>query len=314
MRCMPREIELFRAVVLFDIRVEFAFGCHDLLNAVLAYFSDWLDSGSAGDGSSVYVVVKARCAGESALMDHESVQGTHLDIARRGISMHADGTTGRGRCEFPAEAVNSDELLDAINTIVLFLVAHAGRIPIHASAIMLDDTAIVFAGRSGSGKSTLALAASRAGLPVLSDDTVFVQTIPRFRVWSLPRAIHVFEKDAPEGVEAGMRFRSGRWKKVLPIAAPRHMAERALLCVLERGDKVALDPIGGAQAAAQTVANPEPGYEFYEERSATAARALAEGGSWRLRLSNDPAEAIELVRRTFTGIAANQARADDTSA
>ena len=58
------------------------------------------------------------------------------------------------------DGVMSEEM---INTLVLFLVAQAARTPLHASAIMLGDTAIVLAGRSGSGKSSLALAADRAG-------------------------------------------------------------------------------------------------------------------------------------------------------
>ena len=75
--------------------------------------------------------------------------------------------------------------------------------------LMLDGAAIIFAGASGAGKSTLALAASRAGLPLLSDDTIYVQTEPVFRLWSLAGPIHVFAKDAPDEQETGMRFRAG---------------------------------------------------------------------------------------------------------
>ena len=295
---MPREIEIYGDITLFGIRVEFNSDHQDALKAVLAAYSPW-HSDSLDNAPSVYIVIKSRGAGDAVDVTEMHVHNTHLHIVRGGITLHADGVAGRGRCEFPCEIAGSDAFLEAVNTIVFFLVAHAGRIPLHASAVMLDDTAIVFAGRSGSGKSTLALAASQAGLPVLSDDTIFVQTVPRFRVWAFARAIHVFEKDAPKGVVAGMRFRSGRWKKALTVATPRDMAERAILCVLKRGEKVGLEPIGQTEAVAPFVADPEPGYEFYGERSADAARALAKGGAWQLTLSADPAEAIDLVRRTF---------------
>jgi hypothetical protein len=304
---MPSEIEFYGDIVLFDVHVVFECNRQDVLSAVLAAYAFEDHTSLLDSAPSVYIVIRSTPAGDAARADHARVEGTHLDIMRSGISLHADGVTGRGRCEFPLGAANGEVLLDAINTIVLFLVAHAGRIPLHASAIMLDDTAIVFAGRSGSGKSTLALAASRAGLPVLSDDTIFVQTVPSFRIWSVARAIHVFEKDAPNGVEAGMRFRSGRWKKALAIAAPKRTAKCAILCVLRRGDEIGLEPLAQTQAVAEVVTDPEPGYEFYGERSTAAARALAESGAWRLTLSADPAEAIDLVRRIFAGITATRA-------
>jgi hypothetical protein len=188
-------------------------------------------------------------------------------------------------------------LADFINTLVLFMIGHAGRVPLHASAVMLGDTAIVFAGASGAGKSSLALAASSVGLPLLSDDTIFVQTVPIFRIWSLAGPIHVFEKDAPRNAQGGMRFRGGRWKKSLVAPERRHMAERAVLCVLGRGDEPALEPLALEAAVAALTVTPEPGYQFYGEASVAAARALAASGAWQLILSPNPMAAIALVRR-----------------
>lgn len=297
---MPRKIEIYSDIVLFGIRVVFESDRQDALDSINTAYALWNKRNSMDDRAPIiYVVIKPNNSNEAARVDHLCVQGTNLDIARDGICITADGKAGRGRCVFPLEAAGSEAFLDAINTIVLFLIAHAGRIPLHASAVMLGDTAIVFAGRGGSGKSMLALAASRAGLPVLSEDTIFIQTVPCFRIWSLMRAIHVFEKDAPAGVEAGMRFRSGRWKKALAVVRSPHVAEHGILCVLARGERILLEPIGRTQAVAEIVADPEPGFEFYGERSVAAAHALAKSGAWRLSLSKDPAEAIDLVRCTF---------------
>jgi hypothetical protein len=209
-----------------------------------------------------------------------------------------DGETRTGSCIFPCDADNED-VTDLINTLVLFLVGHAGRVPLHASAVILDGTAIVFAGASGAGKSTLALAASRAGLALLSDDTVFVQTLPVFRLWSLAGAIHVFARDAPPGSDGAMRFRAGRWKRSLVAPERRHVAHKAVLCVLERGDTVGLTPLTAEDAVRNLTVNPEPGYQFYGDASVAAARALAGEGAWRLTLSADPTEAIALILQRF---------------
>ena len=87
----------------------------------------------------------------------------------------ADTARRHGACAFPSGAEAGEAFAEAINTVVLFLVAHAGRTPVHASAFMRRDMAVVLAGRSGAGKSTLALAALKAGFPILSEDTIFVR-------------------------------------------------------------------------------------------------------------------------------------------
>jgi hypothetical protein len=191
---------------------------------------------------------------------------------------------------------------EMLSTVALFLVAQAGRTPLHASAIMMGDTAFVLAGRSGSGKSSLALAADRAGLRILSDDTIYVQIEPHLTVWARPHAIHVFEKDIPQGSSGPLRYRSGRWKRALPITASCMKAERAVLCVLECGTDADLQPLDVEEAIAILTAAPEPGYELYGQRAAEAVRALAQGGCWRMTLSADPSEAIDLLLRRFGGV------------
>src|SRR6185503_15234714 len=57
-----------------------------------------------------------------------------------------------------------DEVLEPL---VLFVLAHHDRTPLHASAFIAGDVAILTSGSSGAGKSSLALAADCAGWPVL---------------------------------------------------------------------------------------------------------------------------------------------------
>jgi hypothetical protein len=294
---MPREIEIYSVIVLFGIRVAFRSNDKRAMEVALALYPEWKGSDTPQDGDSIYIVLTAydvnRLGGD---LHHAE---THLlTIERKGIVIRGDGAARRGSCGFVHDT-GDEELADLINTLVLFLIGHAGRVPLHASAVMLENTAIVFAGASGAGKSTLALAAIRAGLPLLSDDTIFVQTKPGFRIWSLAGPIHVFEKDAPQDMEGGMRFRGGRWKKSLAAPERRRMADRAILCVLEPGEDAALMTLPRDEAVAALTVSQEPGYQFYGEASVLAARALAASGAWQLILSADPMEAIALIRRHF---------------
>lgn len=295
---MPSEqSEIYGDIVLFGIRVAFCANDRRVLDTALALYPDWRNLEQPHDGAVIYVVLTAYDVNR-AMDDLHDVEGAHLAIRRKGIVVEADGIARKGACRFPSGA-HDDDLAELINTMVLFLVGHAGRVPLHASAVMLDGTAMVFAGRSGSGKSTLALAATRAGLPLMSDDTIYVQTAPVFRLWSLAGPIHVFEKDAPADQPAGSRFRGGRWKKSLQPAERRQIAGRAVLFLLESGSCVEVKPLEPGEAVNRLVQNPEQGYQFYGEDSLTAARALAAGGAWRLTLSQDPVEAIERIRDYF---------------
>jgi hypothetical protein len=286
--------EIYGDIVLFGIRVSFCANDRRALDIALMLYAEWRNEDALCDSAAIYIVLTAYGV-KPVCQDTHVVEGHLMAIARNGIAIEADGKVSEGACVFPRD-VDGEQLADMINTMVLFLVGHAGRVPLHASAVMLDGTAIIFAGASGAGKSTLALAASRAGLPLLSDDTIYVQTMPVLRLWSLAGPIHVFAKDAPGAKETGMRFRAGRWKKSLTAPERRRMADRAVLCVLERGAAVDLAPMVIEEAVRRLTANPEPGYQFYGEASLSAAHALAAEGVWRLTLSTDPAQAIALIR------------------
>jgi len=299
---MPSEFEIYSDTVLFGIRILFESNDRKVLDDAVSHYSQRSQREDAGitHDVSVYVVLEtynvSEFVSESAHTDEAG-----LSIVRDGIFMRADCERRRGACIFPDEFRGTEKVRDAIDTVVLFLVAHAGRVPVHASAVMFGETAVVFAGRSGAGKSSLALAANRAGYPVLSDDTIFVQTAPDFCVWALPQAIHVLEKDAPAGAQSSARFRSGRWKRAIPIAVPRHKAERTHLCVLGRGNEVSLREMPEAEAVDALTREPEPGYEFYGARATEAVRAIAAGGCSRLLLSGDAEAAMTVLATAFAG-------------
>lgn len=297
---MPSEFAHHAALSLFGVRVLVESNSESAVIAAQGRISSGKQVNIPNDDQeSVHIVINSYAVNEPRGFCSGSVNAISLCLNFGQVTVRADTVSGRGICEFPNGCDFGDSFAEAIDTVVMFLVAHAGRIPIHASAFMIGDTAIVLAGPGGAGKSTLALAAAQAGLAVLSEDTVFVQFQPKLRLWSRMEAIHVFERDAPAGASGAKRYRSGRWKRILPVAAPLNCADRAVLCVLTPGNGLSLTPMAPDDAVMALTANPEPGYEFYGTRSVEAVRMLAGDGAWKLRLSQSPREAIDLICRTI---------------
>jgi hypothetical protein len=282
---------------LFGIRVAFESDSREALQSALSIFPNCALHGSRSPELSIYVVLATDKAQRPAIELHQ-IRARKLHIIRNEIELRADGEEGRGICFLPSDATDSELFREAINTVVLFLVAQRGRVPVHASAVVIHGRAFVMAGRSGTGKSALALAANHAGLPVLAEDTVFVQHEP-FCVWGAPKDIHVSEKDAPRDVSFRTRFRSGRLKRAISIANARHRADEAAFCVLARGETVALDALSPDDAVRALTREPEPGYEFYGSRMEAAIRDIACGGCWQLTLSHDPDAAIAALLDAF---------------
>lgn len=227
------------------------------------------------------------------------VGGSHLTIEGGGIHGEADATTGAARCRVPARLIGAPSMLadQVIDPLLLFLATRRGRTPVHASGVMIGDTVMVLAGASGSGKSTLAVAATARGLPVLSDDTLYVEHGAGLRVWGIPRPIHVFAKDAPPG-DHQTRVRGGKVKQAIPIAGGARYAERTALVVLARDDFLTLDAIAPDEAAS-LLDELEPGFDLLREESEAAIAALAARGAWRLQLSHDPDAAMALLQEAF---------------
>ena len=111
--------------------------------------------------------------------------------------------------------------------VLAFVVRLRGLLPLHASAIVIDDHAVLFAGAPGAGKSSTAAAFAVLGLPVLSDDVVTLAVTgdvvtaypayPRVSVWSdsahglfegrsFPQHSAVYAKHRVDLLDYGYRF------------------------------------------------------------------------------------------------------------
>lgn len=62
-----------------------------------------------------------------------------------------------------------------LDQVVPRVASHHGEIVLHASAVVMNDTAIVFLGETGRGKSTLAASFHMNGYPLLTDDCLLLR-------------------------------------------------------------------------------------------------------------------------------------------
>jgi len=114
-----------------------------------------------------------------------------------------------------------------LGSVLAFVLRLRGRVPLHASAVVIDGRAVLFAGSPGAGKSSTAAALALLGCPVLSDDIVVVadeggvmmahpshghlsvwsdSARALFDVESLPQHSAVYAKHRVDLIERGYRF------------------------------------------------------------------------------------------------------------
>ncbi len=85
-----------------------------------------------------------------------------IDLENRCVSLHRDDAS-------------DTSLRLAMRAAVTAILPQLGWLPLHAAAVDIDGSALVFCGRSGAGKSTLA---ATSPYPVLSDEMVSVSIDP----------------------------------------------------------------------------------------------------------------------------------------
>jgi hypothetical protein len=236
-----------------------------------------VDDGTEGAGRAP---VRHICPDATRVIVHSPGSVGISDPERRESVAYVTAALVQDRAHF------REAMLEALT---LSLLSHFDRHPIHAAAIARDGRAILLAGPSGSGKSTLAFAAHAAGLDVLSDDRVWVQLEPAFRVWGWPGRVRL------------LGDHSKKEKKVLDLPTPAdasgYSADRAVACALVRGHgRASIDPLPPAMIADVLARQPDPGFDRFPERHADVVAALAEHGGWQLTLSDDPREAVALLR------------------
>lgn len=169
-----------------------------------------------------------------------------LTIRRVGsgyLLCYGEGTrflVSRSGCEVDAwwdEPLTDVDVADyLLGGVVAFIARLRGLVPIHASAVVIDDQAVLFAGAAGAGKSSIASAFAVLGYPVLSDDVVVIDDMrggimaypsrARLSLWpdsamslfsqtSLPTHSPVYAKHRLDLIEHGYRFH----QRPVPVGA-----------------------------------------------------------------------------------------------
>ncbi len=296
------------------VPVRLASNARAVIDAALTSFDGWkvletypelIEAG----GVDVRIVVREGPAGPAPLVYRRPDAG-RMSFAGGGGDGFADA--GRG---LAAGEVTTGLLADVeqfrytvLEALVLFLVTGPNRHPVHASAIARDGRALLLAGPSGSGKSTLAWAAAGAGWNILSDDIVYVQSTPRWRVWGGAGARSYLAPDAarffPElaGLRPALLANGKRKLAVARPAAVPPVCERAGICLLTPGAGAPSLGVADAGDVLEALTTGlEPGFDVFQdgirERLAPLARQ-----AWRLRTGLAPKAVLPLLEQAFAAL------------
>jgi hypothetical protein len=155
------------------------------------------------------------------------VGSSHLFCYGEGAQFLVSASGSRIDAWWDSPLSDADAADFLLSGVLAFVVRLRGLVPLHASAIVIDGTAVLFAGAAGAGKSSTAAAFAILGLPVLSDDVVTMAdedgvviahpASPRVSMWpdsakglfanqSLPPHSAVYAKHRLDLLECGYRF------------------------------------------------------------------------------------------------------------
>lgn len=252
----------------------------------------WTPVWEAGDdGSGVWY---ARY-GSDVFLKYDGL--AHVRVAGSVIELASDADAE------PLRHVLLDQLLP-------LALASAGEIVLHASAVEVDEAALVFTGEARSGKSTLAAALAAAGARVLADDAVLmdargaevwaVPSYPGLRLW--PDAVEHFG-----ALEYGVSsWTAGSSKRRFVVAsgdpaAPRRVAAAYVLRRATSGAGVA--PISRRDAAVELVRHaftPDvASRDARREQVDRAVRAAARLDLWTLDIDRDLSRVDAVARHVL---------------
>jgi hypothetical protein len=120
----------------------------------------------------------------------------------------------------PDDTAFSPEVHPVSEYLTSRVLARAGRVEVHCSAVAAGDHALLFVGHSGAGKTTMSRIAERAGGSVLTDDRAIVgMRSGQPTVWGTPWHGSGWYTSAASATIAGVfLLRQGTETRVTPIA------------------------------------------------------------------------------------------------
>jgi hypothetical protein len=116
---------------------------------------------------------------------HFKIENEILTGSGPGFEFHVDRKSGIAEVWLESEVLKLASFFkhNILGAIVRFLVFSKDRVPLHASTIIRDETALILYGQSGSGKSTLSYQLLKQGADILSESAVFIASEGGHRLW-----------------------------------------------------------------------------------------------------------------------------------
>ena len=182
---------------------------------------------------------------DSFLVSFPNCAEFELDFSKRliGLTEAANATTGTIR------HLLADQVVPRI-------IAHQGRLVLHAAGVLSSKGMVLFLGVGGSGKSTIALSLSKSGYILAGDDAIVVEIGDEVRAHAVYRSLRLF----PDSI-AELLDRSARHSPVASYSTKRNIEqhgsaasqdatriEAAFLLDGASGDDVHIDQMSAGEA------------------------------------------------------------------
>ena len=228
-----------------------------------------------------------------------------------------------GRVHLAGAARDLNALLELGRVLLESAVAHLlesrGFVPLHAAAVAVEGSGLLFLGESGHGKSTLASTLCRNhGAALIADDTAFLDSDGLLQGY-LPH-VALYAPDAPDAFTytSGVRRRLVHPEELGPVAGEPVAPGAVFLIRRVRAGRSQLHPIGARTALAllaPTVADgAKPFFQPAHDRAARISRRLAalhrllgKAQVYLLQAGQNPAEVSQTVLRALPGVRAGSA-------
>ncbi len=171
-------------------------------------------------------------AGVTVQPGRHLLHGDEFLLREPGLSIHYRQGTGVTVERGPG-VDRGDEALFLDGTVYAAIACINGLMPLHASAVVVNDRVVAFTGPSGAGKSTVVAGLTRLGFPMFCDDTLVIHVgtdgattcLPghkRMKLW--PDAVHLtgspaLEEVSPHYPKLYVSAKGGAVSTSLPLGA-----------------------------------------------------------------------------------------------
>jgi len=183
---------------IMGVRMTFMTSSKDVSNLVEKRFEHWQDLPEyliRPDASMLIKINELSSTGSDEITENVQfhIENQFLTGSGIGLNFHVDRESGIAEVWIAPEILKRTSFFthDILGAIVRFFVFSRDRVPLHASTIISNETALILYGRSGSGKSTLSYQLLKRGAEILSESAVFIASEDQYRLWGDVQMIYL---------------------------------------------------------------------------------------------------------------------------